>query len=92
MSDLLPQLIVLALGGHDRATLAPPHHLVLGFAKVWDSRRPLPNATTLGLGYFVVLRGDGYLRANPLRRGGGRSEGTRGREEVTQEVTQERER
>jgi hypothetical protein len=38
----------------------------LEFAKVWDSRRPLPNATTLGLGYFVVLRGDGYLKANPL--------------------------
>jgi hypothetical protein len=59
MSDLLPQLIVLALGGHDRATLATHHHLVLGFAKVWDSRRPLPNAAALGLGYFAVLRGYG---------------------------------
>ena len=86
MSDLLPQLIVLALGG----AIAPP--LLLLTSLFWDSRRPLPNATTLWLGYYAVLRGDGYLRANPLRRGGDRSEGSRAREEVTQEVTQERER
>ena len=93
MSDLLPQLIVLAIGG----AIVPP--LLLLTILFWDSRfwgsrrplRPLPNATALGLGYFAVLRGDEYLRANPLRRGG-QSEGTRGREEVTQKVTQERER
>jgi hypothetical protein len=88
MSDLLPQLIVLALGG----AIAPP--LLLLTILFWDSRfefsilgfskASLPNATALGLGYFVVLRGDEYLRANPLRRSG-QSEGTRGREEVTQE-------
>ena len=88
MSDLLPQLIVLALGG----AIAPS--LLLLTILFWDSRlefsilgfskASLPNATALGLGYFAVLRGDGYLRANPLRRGSW-SEGTRGREEVTQE-------
>ena len=87
MSDLLPQLIVLALGG----AIAPP--LLLLTILFWDSRlefsilgfskASLPNATALGLGYFAVLRGDGYLGANPLRRGG-KSEGTRGREEVSQ--------
>ena len=60
MSDLLPQLIVLALGG----AIAPP--LLLLTILFWDSRRPLPNAAALGLGYFAVLRGAGYLRANPL--------------------------
>ena len=70
MSDLLPQLIVLALGG----AIAPPlllHTILFWDSRFWDSRRPLPNATalglgSLGLGYFAVLRGDGYLRANPL--------------------------
>jgi hypothetical protein len=89
MSDLLPRLIVLALGG----AIAPP--LLLLTILFWDSRlefsilgfskASLPNATALGLGYFAVLRSDGYLGANPLRRGGGQSEGTGGREEVTQE-------
>jgi hypothetical protein len=88
MSDLLPQLIVLALGGAIAPpllllTIAPPHHLVLGFSILGFSKASLPNATALGLGYFAVLRGDEYLRANPLRRGG-QSEGTRGREEVSQ--------
>jgi len=54
MSDLLPQLIVLALGG----AIAPPLLLLLT-SLFWDSRRPLPNAAALGLGYFAVLRGDG---------------------------------
>ena len=84
MSDLLPRLIVLALGG----AIAPPLLLLAILfwdSRFWDSQRPLPNATALGLGYFAVLRGDGYLGANPLRRGGGQSEDTGGREEVTQE-------
>ena len=79
MSDLLPQPIVLVLGG----AIAPP--LILLTSLFWGSQRPLPNTTALGLGYFAVLRGDGYLGANPLRRGGGQSEDTGGREEVTQE-------
>ena len=78
MSDLLPQPIVLVLGG----AIAPP--LILLTSLFWGSQRPLPNTTALRLRYFAVLRGDGYLGANPLRRGG-RSEGTGGREEVTQE-------
>ena len=91
MSDLLTQLIVLAVGG---AIVPPLLLLTILFwdSRFWDSRRPLrplPNATalglgSLGLGYFAVLRGDEYFRSNPLRRGG-QSEGTRGREEVTQE-------
>ena len=35
----------------------------MGFSK---ASKASPNATALGLGYFAVLRGDGYLRANPL--------------------------
>ena len=48
MSDLLLQLIVLALGG----AIAPP--LLLLTLLFLGSRRPLANATALGLGYFAV--------------------------------------
>ena len=48
MSDLLPQLIVLAFGG----SIAPP--LLLLTTLFLGSRRPLPNATALGLGYFAT--------------------------------------
>src|SRR5215216_2030914 len=48
MSDLLSQLIVLALGG----AIVPP--LLLLTILFLGSRRPLPNVTALELGYFVV--------------------------------------
>ena len=48
MSDLLPQLIVLALGG----AIAPP--LLLLTILFLGSRRPLANATALGIGYFTI--------------------------------------
>ena len=58
MSDLLPRLIVLALGG----AIAPS--LLLLTILFWDSRlefsilgfskASLPNATALGLGYFPI--------------------------------------
>jgi len=48
MSYLLPQLIVLALWG----AIAPP--LLLLTLLFLGSRRPLANATALGLGYFAV--------------------------------------
>jgi hypothetical protein len=44
MSDLLPQPIVLVLGG----AIAPP--LILLNSLFWGSQRPLPNTTALGLG------------------------------------------
>lgn len=46
MSDLLPGLIVLAFGG----SIAPP--LLLLTVLFLGSRRPLPNAAALALGYF----------------------------------------
>jgi hypothetical protein len=48
MIDLLPQLIVLALGGSIAPALLLLSILFLG------SQRPLPNATALVLGYFAV--------------------------------------
>jgi hypothetical protein len=48
MSDLLPGLIVLAIGG----SIAPP--LLLLSILFLGSRRPLPNATALALGYFTT--------------------------------------
>jgi hypothetical protein len=48
MSDFLPQLIILALGG----AIAPP--LLLLTILFLSSRRPLANATALGLGYFAI--------------------------------------
>jgi threonine/homoserine/homoserine lactone efflux protein len=48
MIDLLPQLIVLALGGSIAPALLLLTILFLG------SQRPLPNATALVLGYFAV--------------------------------------
>jgi hypothetical protein len=47
MSDLLPRLIVRALG----SAIAPPSLLPAIF---WGSRRSLPRATALGLGYFAI--------------------------------------
>src|SRR3712207_846657 len=47
-SDLLPGLIVLAIGG----SIAPP--LLLLTILFLGSRRPLPNATALTLGYFTT--------------------------------------
>jgi hypothetical protein len=46
MSDALPGLIVLAIGG----SIAPP--LLLLTILFLGSRRPLPNASALALGYF----------------------------------------
>jgi len=48
MSDLLPGLIVLAIGG----SIAPP--LLLLTILFLGSQRPLPNATALALGYFTT--------------------------------------
>ena len=48
MSDLLPGLIVLAIGG----SIAPP--LLLLTILFLGSRRPLPNAIGLALGYFAT--------------------------------------
>jgi hypothetical protein len=48
VSDLLPQLIALAVGG----SIAPP--LLLFTILFLGSQRPLPNATALVLGYFTV--------------------------------------
>ena len=48
MSELLPGLIVLAIGG----SIAPP--LLLLTILFLGSRRPLPNASALALGYFTT--------------------------------------
>jgi hypothetical protein len=48
MSDVLPGLIVLATGG----SMAPP--LLLLTILFLDSRRPIPSATALALGYFTT--------------------------------------
>jgi hypothetical protein len=48
MIDLLPGLLVLAIGG----SIAPP--LLLLTILFLGSRRPLPNAGALALGYFTV--------------------------------------
>jgi hypothetical protein len=48
MSDSLPQLLFLAVGG----AIAPP--LLLLTIMFLGSRRPLPNATALALGYFAT--------------------------------------
>jgi hypothetical protein len=48
MSDFLPQLVFLAVGG----SIAPP--LLLLTILFLGSRRPLPNATALALGYFTT--------------------------------------
>jgi hypothetical protein len=48
MSDPLPGLIVLAIGG----SIAPP--LLLLTIMFLASQRPLPNATALALGYFTT--------------------------------------
>jgi len=48
MSEALPGLIVLAIGG----SIAPP--LLLLTILFLGSQRPLPNASALGLGYFTT--------------------------------------
>jgi hypothetical protein len=48
MNGFLPQLLFLAVGG----AIAPP--LLLLTLLFLGSRRPLPNATTLALGYFTT--------------------------------------
>ena len=48
MSDLLPGLLMLAVGG----SIAPP--LLLLTILFLGSRRPLPNAGALALGYFAT--------------------------------------
>src|SRR5215208_2607770 len=48
MSDLLPGLVVLAIGG----SIAPP--LLLLTILFLGSQRPLPNAGALALGYFTT--------------------------------------
>jgi hypothetical protein len=55
MSDLLPRLIVRALG----SAVAPPSLLPAIFS---GSRRSLPRATTLGLGYFAICAAMGIAR------------------------------
>jgi hypothetical protein len=55
MSDLLPGLIVLAIGG----SIAPP--LLLLTILFLGSRRPLPNATALALGYFTTCAAMGIV-------------------------------
>ena len=54
MSDLLPGLFVLATGG----SIAPP--LLLLTILFMGSRRPLPNATALALGYFTTCAVMGF--------------------------------
>ena len=55
MSDFLPQLVFLALGG----SIAPP--LLLLTILLLGSQRPLPNATALALGYFTVCAATGIV-------------------------------
>src|SRR5215218_4009289 len=55
MSDLLPGLIVLAIGG----SIAPP--LLLLTILFLGSHRPLPNATALALGYFTTCAAIGIV-------------------------------
>jgi hypothetical protein len=55
MSDLLPGLIVLAIGG----SIAPP--LLLLTILFLGSRGPLPNATALSLGYFTTCAAIGIV-------------------------------
>jgi hypothetical protein len=55
MSDLLPGLIVLAIGG----SIAPP--LLLLTILFLGSRRSLPNATALVLGYFTTCAAIGIV-------------------------------
>jgi hypothetical protein len=55
MSELLPGLLVLAIGG----TIMPP--LLLLTILFLGSRRPLPNAAALALGYFATCTIIGIL-------------------------------
>jgi hypothetical protein len=64
MSDLLPQLIVRALGG----AIAP---LLLLPAIFWGSRRSLPRVTALGLGYFAFCAAMGIAGLTLFSEAGG---------------------
>jgi hypothetical protein len=55
MSDFLPQLVILSIGG----SIAPP--LLLLTILFLGSRRPLPNATALALGYFATCAAMGVV-------------------------------
>ena len=55
MSDTLPGLIVLAIGG----AIAPP--LLLLTILLLSSQRPISNAGALALGYFAICAGMGVL-------------------------------
>lgn len=55
MSDALPQLLLLAVGG----AIAPP--LLLLTILFLGSRRPLPNATALASGYFATCAATGIV-------------------------------
>jgi Sap, sulfolipid-1-addressing protein len=55
MRDLLPGLVVLAVGG----SIAPP--LLLLTTLFLGSRRPLPNAAALALGYFTTCAAIGIV-------------------------------
>ena len=55
MSDFLPQLVFLAIGG----SIAPP--LLLLTILFLGSRRPLPNASALALGYFTTCAAMGIV-------------------------------
>jgi len=55
MSDTLPQLLFLAIGG----SIAPP--LLLLTILFLGSRRPLANATALALGYFTTCAAVGIV-------------------------------
>jgi hypothetical protein len=69
VSDLLPQLVVLAVGG----SIAPP--LLLLTTLFLGSRKPLPNTTALGLGYFATCAAIG-VAALTLFGGAARAGGT----------------
>lgn len=72
MSDTLPQLLFLAIGG----SIAPP--LLLLTILFLGSRRPLANATALALGYFTTCAAVGIVGLT-LFGGGERAASTIGR-------------
>jgi hypothetical protein len=68
MSDLLPGLIVLAIGG----SIAPP--LLLLTILFLGSRSPLPNAIALAFGYFTTCAAIGIVGLTPF--GGAETDAT----------------
>ena len=55
MSEFLPQLVILSIGG----SIAPP--LLLLTILFLGSREPLPNASALALGYFATCAAMGIV-------------------------------